>query len=351
MKTHDLDTPALLLDMEAMESNLSRMANYFRGASARLRPHFKNHRMLPWATRQIEAGAIGMTCARLSQAEALVQHGIQSVLIANEIVGESRLRQFAELARRAEVIVPVDNAAVVNDMARVSRDLQVPLNVLVDVDTGLKRCGVPSREAALELARRVVNSGLRLRGVMGYEGHLQPRPPGEEKIRAVQSAVGFLVEVKQMIEKAGLPGEIVSCGGTGTYSILGSYPGVTEIQAGSYLIMDTWYSPVVPDFKLAASVLVTIISKTGNERFVVDAGVKALSGERGLPSVKGISGLELKALHAEHGIIAIQDPAVQLNVGDKIELWVHYHDGTIHLHNKAYGIRNGEVEEVLTIEH
>jgi D-serine deaminase-like pyridoxal phosphate-dependent protein len=244
----------------------------------------------------------------------------------------------------------VDNPKVVADMARLARDRKAEANVLVDVDLGLKRCGMPPGEAAAALARTVVESGLRFRGLMGYEGHLQPLVPGAEKQRAVTEAMSALLDTRKRIESSGIPVEIVSCGGTGDYSIAGAYSGVTENQAGSYLLMDTWYAPFAPDFKVALSVLVTVISKTAGERLVVDGGCKVISGERGLPSVKGISGLKLKALHAEHAPIDIQDPGVEVEIGDKIEIAVHYHDGTINLHKRMYGIRNGEVERVFTIE-
>jgi D-serine deaminase-like pyridoxal phosphate-dependent protein len=350
MKTHELDTPALLVDLNNMESNLARMAGFLRQTPAKLRPHFKNHRIVSLAKRQLEAGAIGMTCARLSQAEVLIQNGIRSVLIANEIVGEAPIKRFLELSQQADLIAPVDNEAVVADMARLARDKKTQASVLVDLDVGLKRCGVPTMEAALRLARVVTEKGLRLRGVMAYEGHLQPIIPGPEKERAVRSAMQFLTDAKNLMQREGLPAEIASCGGTGTYSFMAPFPGVTEIQAGSYLLMDTWYKDFAPEFKLTLSLLVTVISKTPGQRIVVDAGVKALSGERGLPSVKELSGLRLKALHAEHGVIEIMDSSVPVEVGDKIELWVHYHDGTINLHKRAYGIRSGQVEEVFTIE-
>ena len=146
--------------------------------------------------------------------------------------------------------------------------------------------------------------------------------------------------------------ESLAADGTwGVNSIAGAYPGVTENQAGSYMLMDTWYSPFAPDFKVALSVLVTVISKSAGERLVVDGGCKVISGERGLPSVKGIAGLKLKALHAEHAPIEIQEAAVNVEVGDKIEIAVHYHDGTINLHRQMYGMRNSEVERIFTIEH
>ena len=350
LKKNDIETPALLVDLDLMEQNLQTMARFFCNRPAKLRPHFKNHRVLELAARQMEHGAIGITCARLWQAERLAGFGIRDILIANEIAGEAPVRRFVELSREVPVLVAVDHPKVVAEMARLARDRKTEVNVLVDVDLGLKRCGLPPGEPAAALASAAVAGGLRFRGLMGYEGHLQPLLPGPEKQRVVTEAMQSLAQTRKLIESAGIPVGIVSCGGTGDYSIAGAHAGVTENQAGSYLLMDTWYSPFAPDFKVALSVLVTVISKTQSERLVVDAGCKAISGERGLPSVKGITGLKLKALHAEHAPVEIQDPAVGVEVGDKIEIAVHYHDGTINLHRQMYGVRNGEVEQVFKIE-
>jgi len=346
----DIETPALLVDLDVMERNMETMARFFCGRPAKLRPHFKNHRVLELAARQMEQGAIGITCARLWQAERLVNFGIHDILIANEIAGDEPVARFVELSRLAPVVVAVDHPKIVTDMARSARNHKTEVNVVVDVDVGLNRCGVPPGEPALALARLAVESGLRFRGLMGYEGHLQPRPPGPEKERVVKEAIQALVDTRSLIEAHGVPVEIVSCGGTGDYSIAGVFPGVTENQAGSYLLMDTWYAPVVADFQVALSVLATIISKTGGERLVADAGCKAISGERGLPAVKGMPPLKVKALHAEHAPIEILDPAVSVEVGDKIEIAVQYHDGTVNLHRRMYGIRDGIVERVFTIE-
>lgn len=350
-KRADIETPALLVDLDAMEQNLQTMALFFRGRSSKLRPHFKNHRVVDLARRQIEHGASGITCARLWQAETLVHAGIGDILIANELAGDAPLRRFVELSAEAPVVVAVDNAAVIKEIARLARDRRVTTSVVVDIDLGLKRCGVPPGESAVALAKCVVEQGLRFRGIMGYEGHLQPLPPGPEKQSAVTQAMQALVRTKAQIEAAGIPVDIVSCGGTGDYAISASYPGITENQAGSYLLMDTWYAPFAPDFRPSLSVLATVISKTAGERIVVDAGVKAISGERGLPSVKGIPGLRLKALHAEHAPIEIVESGAAVDVGDKIEISVHYHDGTIQLHSAMYGIRDGKVERVFTIEN
>lgn len=351
MPVHLLPTPALLLDLAAMEANLARMAAFFRGRSVGLRPHFKNHRVLALARRQIEAGAIGITCARLWQAASLASGGISNVLLANEIAGEAQLRELADLSRQIPLIAAVDNAQVVDDMARIARDRKAQIHVVVDVDLGLQRCGVQPGEAALVLARHCVARGLVFRGLMGYEGHLQPLPPGPQKTTSVEQAMRALLDSKRMIETAGIAVEIVSCGGTGDYDIVGRCAGITEHQGGSYLLMDAWYAPFAPDFRQALSVLATVISKTERRRIVVDAGVKAISGERGLCSVKGRADLRVVALHAEHAPIELLQPDAPVAVGDKLELAVQYHDGTIHLHRKMYGIRDGMVEEVFDIEH
>ena len=351
MPLQALDTPALVADLDVVETNLARMAGFFAARPAKLRPHFKNHRVFALALRQIKAGAVGIACSRLRQVAGLSHAGIHNILLTSEIAGENPLRQWAELSREATVIAAVDHPKVVDDMARIARDTGFPLNVVVDIDLGLKRCGVPGGQAAAALAQRAVDGGLRFRGVMGYEGHLQLLPPGPEKERAVKQVLEALVAARRLIESLGIPVEIVSCGGTGDYTISGAYPGVTENQPGSFLLMDTGYAPYAPDFQPALSVLTTVVSKTEGERIVVDAGVKAISGERGLPSVKGTDALRLRALHAEHAPIDLVDPNVSIEVGEKIELAVRYHDGTVHLHQQMYGMRKGIIEEVFTIEH
>jgi D-serine deaminase-like pyridoxal phosphate-dependent protein len=350
MTKQEIETPALLVNLDHMEANLERMASYFRNVPAKLRPHFKNHKCPRLAARQLDAGAIGLTCSTLGEVECLVHHGMRSVLLANEIADSAKIRRVVEVARQADVIVCVNNEKIADELARAGRNGGTPLSVLVDVDVGLHRCGVPPGDPAVRLARAVVEKGLRLRGLMGYEGHLSRRPPGPEKEEAVVGAMRPLMETKARLEAEGFPIEIVSAGTTGTYSISGCYPGVTEIQAGSYLLMDTSYRKCCTDFDLTLTLLTTVISKTEGERIVVDAGVKALSCERGLPTVKDIEGLVVNKLTAEHGIIDLRAPSATVEVGDKIELWVHYSDATINLNERMYGIRDGRVEEVFALE-
>lgn len=348
MTTQEIETPALLVDLDQMEANLKRMAAFFRSAPANLRPHFKNHKSPELAKRQLDAGAIGLACATLREAECLVEHGIRSILLANEIVDSIKIRRWVELARQADLIVCVDDERVASDLARAGRNHNTPLSVLVDVDVGQHRCGVPPGDAAVRVVRRVVEEGLRFRGLMGYGGHLSHQQPGPEKDAAVAAAMGPLMETKALLEREGIAVEIVSAGATGTYS-LGCYPGVTEVQAGSYLLMDTNYRQCCTDFDLTLTVLATVISKTGREHIVVDAGVKTLSCERGIPAVKDLEGLIVRTLNAEHGIIDLDETSASVQIGDRIELWVRYSDATINLHDRMYGVRNGQVEKVFEL--
>jgi D-serine deaminase-like pyridoxal phosphate-dependent protein len=268
------------------------------------------------------------------------------VLLANEIVDPVKIPRVVELARQAEVIVCVDDEKVADDLARAGRDRQTLLNVLVDVDVGQHRCGVPPGEPAVRLARGVAEKGLRFRGLMGYGGHVSHQMPGPEKEEAVVATMRSLMETKTWLEREGTPVEIVSVGATGTYSLYGRYPEVTEVQAGTYLLMDTNYRQCCTDFDLALTVLATVISKSDGERVVVDAGVKALSCERGLPTIKDLDGLTVRKFNAEHGILELQEPSSPVQIGDKIEFWVRYSDATVNLHERMYGIRNGQVAEV-----
>ncbi len=346
---HDLETPALLLDLDSMESNLARMADFCRSQNIRLRPHFKNHRAPALARRQVASGAAGFTCSRLREVEILVQHGFKSILVANEIVSAGKLDALIALSRRADIILAIDDPMQVAELGRLGRKQGCPPSVVIDVDLGLRRCGVGNAQEAMGLADAAATEGLRIRGVMGYEGHLQLLEPGPEKARAVMEAYQPLVAVVSAFRRCGAPPEVVSVAGTGTYSIAASTPEITEVQPGTYVVMA--YASAAPEFRLSLSLLATVISRSPGERLVMDAGVKALSGERGLPCLKNAEGVRLSALHAEHALLDVHGNGLDHRVGDKVEIWVHYSDGTINLHGRMYGIRKGKVEEIIAIEH
>jgi D-serine deaminase-like pyridoxal phosphate-dependent protein len=352
VKLEEINTPALVTDLDAMDFNLHRMAGFFATTSAKLRPHFKNHKCPMLARKQLRAGAIGMTCATVREAEILVHHGVDSILIANEIAGEAKPRLIAELSRYASILVAVDSRSGVTDLARAQRAVGTQIEVLVDINIGLDRCGVQPGAEAAELAQYAAAQGLGVRGVMGYDGHLQVLPPSEERDQRIREGSQALVTTADLIKTMGIPVTIISTGGTGSYGISGLYPGITELQSGSYLLMDDLYVERGSSFQRSLTLLTTVISKRGSHSAVIDCGMKEISSERGLPQTKGIAGTRIKALHAEHGLVEI-DPnlAPPLEVGQKLELWVRYSDATMNLHNTLYGVRHGAVEEIFQIEH
>jgi D-serine deaminase-like pyridoxal phosphate-dependent protein len=336
--------------MDAMEANLQRMAAFFAEGPTRLRPHYKNHKCVALARRQLAHGAIGITCATLGEAEALARNGIRDILIANEIAGTPQIERFVQLSRVTDIMVGVDNERTVAALSAASVQAKVPLSVVVDVDTGMGRCGALPGEPALALAKLATAQGLRFRGLIGYEGHCVRLPPGPAKTEAIGQAIEKLVVTAGLIQSHGLSVEIVSAGGTGTHAVSGRIPGVTEIQGGSYLLMDTDYQTVCPEFELALSVLGTVISRRGNERLILNIGLKEISSERGLPVLKDTTGARVRKLNAEHAVVDILDPGFSAQVGDQLELWAHYSDATVNLHRRMFGMRDGQVEETFLLE-
>ncbi|MFC1714269.1 DSD1 family PLP-dependent enzyme [Candidatus Poribacteria bacterium] len=345
-----LDTPILLIDLDIMESNIARMAEYFRGVDADLRPHTKTHKTPILAHKQIEAGAIGVTCAKLGEAEVMVAAGIKDVLIANEIVPHQKIARLVNLTKHADMMVAVDDTRNIENLSQAAQSKGVNLRVLVDVDVGMGRCGVPPGEPALQLAQEVEKSkNLVFAGIMGYEGHTVAIADFAERKSAAEKAMTQLVGTKELIEQNGLEVGIVSGGGTGTYNITGQFPGMTEIQAGSYILMDTKYRGVLSDFGCALSVLVTVISRPNKNTAITDAGMKTMTPEFGMAEVKDVDGAELIKLSEEHGILSLKGSATDLKPGDRLELIPSHGCTTINLHDKFYGIRDGILESVWDI--
>ncbi len=348
----ELRTPALLADLDVIEGNIAAMSTLLEGRIVKLRPHFKNHRVLALAHKQMEAGAIGLTVARLHHAELLLRAGIPSVLVSNEVVTPPDIQFVSELTNRfsdQELLVIADNGAALRAMAAASASTQHPISVLIDVDLGLGRTGVDPQNAA-ELAGVAIADGLRFRGLFGYEGHVQRLAPGDEKRKVCREVLDKIVGVATRLRAQNIAVDIVSTSGTGSAIYAAETPEITEIQAGSYLLMETGYEPAAPEFATALTVLATVISKTDGKVIVVDAGLKALSAERGMPSIRGDGRLLLRALHAEHGIIDLSQPDVPIEVGDRLQMNVHYGDATVNLHRRMFGIRKGIVTDLLEIE-
>lgn len=342
-----IPTPALIVEAEALEQNLRMMADYFAGRAAKLRPHFKSHKCVTLAHRQIAVGsAVGITCAKLAEAEALVAGGVKDVLIANQVVGPAKAQRLAALNKKALVRSAVDCAANVAELgvAAVAADVTVP--VLVEVDIGMRRCGVPAGEPAIALAQLVARTpGLRFDGLQGYEGHLVMTPDVAERRRKIIDAFQPLLATRRAIADGGLPCPILSGGGTGSYDITGNIEGIDEIQAGSYVLMDNHYKKVRPEFRNALSILATIISATDSYS-VADVGLKGMGNDFGLPAVAGVPDAKPRYIAEEH----VPLDGLALPVGSKVRLIPSHGCTTCNLHRRLWIARHGVIEDVWPIE-
>lgn len=345
----DIPTPALVLDAAALDRNIRRMADFFAEGPCRLRPHVKAHKTPEISRRQIAAGSsVGLTCATVAEAEAVAAL-TGDLLVANEVIGRERCRRVAALARDRSVTLAVDSVAGLDQIADAARGGGVTVGVLIDVNVGQHRCGVAPGQEALALARRAADTaGLRLRGVMGYEGHAQPVRDRAERQSMARNAMRRLAATADLLRASGLPCDVVSGGGTGTYDISGRADGITEIQAGSYVLMDTDYAQVGIPFEHAFAVLGTVVSRPVPGRCVADCGHKAATKDHGYPAVRGIDGAVVTALNDEHVVLAIP-PDTRLDVGDRIQLLPSHTDPTVNLHDVFYVVEGDRVVDVWPI--
>jgi D-serine deaminase-like pyridoxal phosphate-dependent protein len=347
----------LIVDAAALDRNIVRMAAFFADGRCRLRPHVKAHKTPEIARRQLAAGScVGLTCATVGEAE-LVADVADDILIANELIGPGKCERAAALAvrlgartgRELSLTGAVDSDEGLQRLADAARHTGTSIGVLVDVNVGQDRCGVSTADEALALARRIADTnGVRLRGVMGYEGHVQAIRERHERALRAQQAMMTLVAAADHIRGAGLPCEIVSSGGTGTFDISGRFPGVTEVQAGSYALMDTDYRDVGVPFEQAFWVLGTVVSRPTATRCVADCGHKSATKDHTLPSVDGIAGARVTAFNDEHAVIAIPQDAT-LAIGDRVRLIPSHTDPTINLHDAMFVVAGDRVIDVWPI--
>ncbi|WP_238123192.1 MULTISPECIES: DSD1 family PLP-dependent enzyme [unclassified Xanthobacter] len=346
-----IDTPALLVDLDIMERNLQSIVGVCRAAGVNWRPHCKVHKSPDMARLEMAAGAIGITCAKVSEAEMLVDAGISDILIANQVVGPIKIARLMRLQARADVAVAVDGPDNVAALAAAAVKAGVVLRVFIEVDTGTARAGVLPGAPVLDLARVITTyPSLRLTGVMTWEGHTTRIADPEEKRHAITAAVGSLVASADLCRAQGIPVDIVSCGGTGTYATSAFVPGVTEIQAGGILFGDVHYHDLyhVP-LEYALTVLATVTSRPTPTRIITDAGKKAMSTDAGTPVPLDVPQVAQVGFSAEHGKIELAAPSATPRVGDRLRYVVGYADTTVHLHSEIYAIRDGRIAHVWPI--
>lgn len=347
----ELPTPAPLVDLDVLEANIAAMADFFRGRPAHIRPHAKTHRSPAVARRQVAAGAPGVTCAKVSMAEAMVAGGIEDVYVANQVVSPWAIEHLCQLAERARVAVAVDDPGNVARLSEAASARGVTVGVLVELDAGLGRCGVAPGQAALDLATAVARSpGLAFRGLHAYEGHVVDDPDAAKRRAGTERMLAITVETRDLLQRSGLPVREVSCGGTGTHDISGVYPGVTEHQAGSYVYMDPGYHALAPRFGLAFSLLCTVVSRPAPDRVVTDGGLQVLATGHGPAIAKGHPELGPARLSEEHGRLRTLDgSSSDLRVGDQIEVHPGHCCAAANLHERVYAVRDGMVEAVWAV--
>ena len=356
-RIEDIDTPALVVDLDAFERNLAKMAAFARDAGVRLRPHAKTHKSPSVALRQIALGAVGNCCQKVGEAEALVRGGVRDVLVSNEIVGESKLRRLAALARDARIGLCFDDPAQVDAASRAATEFKVEIDGYVEIDVGAARCGVAPGVASVPLARRIAAaSGLRFRGLQAYHGSSQHLPSWTEREKATASAGAAVRASIDALKAAGIVCEIVSGAGTGTFRFETASGLWNELQAGSYAFMDTDYARIgdrtsdrYTEFEHSLFVLAQVMSVPTAERAVVDAGLKSYSAEKGPPWILDWEDAEVIRVSDEHGIVKLGPRARRPALGDRVMLIPGHCDPTINLHDWYVGVRGGRVEALWPI--
>ncbi len=350
----EIDTPALLIDLDALERNLRTMAQKVAafGGAVRLRPHAKTHKSPDIARLQIAAGAVGVCVQKVAEAQAMVDAGIGDVFVSNEVIGRGKLERLAALAGRAKLAVCVDHPEGADALSAAMRAAGSTIDVFVEIDVGGGRCGVPPGEAAASLAQRVAGlPGLRFAGLHAYHGSAQHLRSDAERRAAIVSAVEKAAQSRRCIEALGLPVPCITGAGTGTFELEGGSAVYTELQAGSYVFMDADYARnragdggAFSTFEHSLFLLATVMSRPVPGRAVCDVGHKASSSDSGYPTVVGIDGAEYVSASDEHGVIRLGRPEVALAVGDRIRLIPGHCDPTVNLHDWFVGVRNARVE-------
>jgi D-serine deaminase-like pyridoxal phosphate-dependent protein len=346
-KLEEVDTPALVLDLDAFERNLHTLRDAVKGKPVRIRPHAKTSKCPDVAKRQIALGAVGVCCQKVSEAEAMVEGGIGDVLVSNEVVGAQKLERLAALAKKARIGICVDSAEGLAQLKASGADV----DVYVEIEVGMKRCGVPPGKPAVDLARAIIASDLRFSGLQAYHGRAQHLRTMEERHAVIAAAAEAVRTTKDLLKKSGIACPTVTGAGSGTFMFEVQSGAWDEIQPGSYAFMDAdyarneWAAPL-PRFEHALFVLTTVMSRPSPTLAVVDAGLKASSVDSGLPGLWQRPGLAYTHASDEHGWV---EGAEVPRLGEKLLLVPGHCDPTINLYDWYVCVRRGAVEALWPI--
>jgi len=345
-----VETPALVVDLDAFEHNLDLMANAVHGSGLALRPHAKSHKCPDIAKAQVARGAVGICCQKVDEAAAFVAAGIADVLVTNEVVAPSKIARLAALAKSATIGVLVDDARVIADLSAAATLAGGTLHAYVEIDVGAHRCGVAPGAAAVPLAQAIAAApGLRFRGLHAYHGAAQHLRRPEERLEAIAHASALAADTRRRIEAAGIACPVVTGAGTGTWQLERDSRIYTELQPGSYIFMDVDYgrnalAPNQHHFENSLYVLASVMSVPASDRAIVDAGLKALAFDSGLPEVHAARGLAYANASDEHGELRVDPTQAQPALGDRVWLVPGHCDPTVNLYDWIVGMRGEHVE-------
>lgn len=349
----ELETPVLVIDLDALEHNIGVIADHYRGKTIRLRPHGKNHKSPQILAMQIAAGGTveGVCAAKVSEAEVFVNNGAKNVLVANQVVDADKIRRLAALARRVATTVAIDDEKHVALLAAGARELDTTLGVVIEIDTMMGRAGVRSIEHAVALAHKVSSTPhLRFRGVMSHQVPTQRPPRQRPPTRDQRFAEGgryieHVIAAKRAIEAAGIAVEIVSTGESWTYDVAATHPEVTEIEGGSYIVMEVPYA-YMTEFRFAARVMGRVVARPDHRTAIGDVTIEAIGAPNGVPTLEGIDGATVDAID-HHGVRLSSATEMPLDIGERFFLLTHQQDVTVNRWERLIGVRNGFVETVI----
>lgn len=354
MAEHEVQTPCLILDLDALERNVRKMGDYAKAHGMRHRVHGKMHKSVDVAKLQIEiGGADGVCCQKVSEAEAFVRSDIKDVLISNQVRDRRMIDRLAKLPDLgSEVSVCIDDPANAKELSDAASRHGTSLNCLVEIDCGAGRCGVTTPADAVAIAREIdAAPGLTFAGVQAYQGRMQHLPSHPERLAAFDRVMEILNATIEALTAAGLPPDLITGAGTGSYRLESESGVYNELQCGSYAFMDADYGRILDqegnrldqgEWENALFLLTSVMSKTRPGTAVCDAGLKVQSVDSGLPLIFGRSDIEYRGCSDEHGVIS--DPADTLKVNDRLRLVPGHCDPTCNLHDWYVGVRNGKVE-------
>ncbi|HET9198705.1 MAG TPA: alanine racemase [Solirubrobacterales bacterium] len=338
----EVESPALFVDLAVAQENIAAMAGWASEVGVEIRPHFKAHKCVELARLQVEAGAVGLTVATLEEALALLDAGLDDILIANQVVLPAQVERLAVAARRGRIAVLVDDPANLEGIAAAARRAGSEVRVLIEVDTGMGRCGMRQPKQTARLAELAVEAqGVHFAGVSGYEGHVSPIEDQDERAARAREAIAVLGDHAEAIRAEGIEVEIVSAGGTSTFRTTGADPRVTELQPGAYVLMDVARRRLVSEFQIALWIGTTVISRQGSHG-VLDCGHKGVSSLGGPPDLTGGWG-EIASIHEEHLCFLASGPEPAL--GEMVRIDPGFGPMTINLYDRLHVLSGGAVIE------